>query len=65
MVSFLKCPFCAKEFDYTERPALASQALRRHVVSCPTATREQRAQAVRALLQSTDAVITQTLSAPR
>jgi hypothetical protein len=38
----MKCPWCLKEFIYEDRPAMASQAFRRHVITCPKATTEQR-----------------------
>lgn len=45
----MKCPFCEKMFDYSEKPALASQMFRRHVISCPKGTPEQRQAAMKSL----------------
>ncbi len=33
----MKCPYCEKAFDFTEKPEYASRAFRSHVMSCTKA----------------------------
>lgn len=51
----MKCPFCEKEFDYSKNPGMASQVFRRHVISCPKGTPEQRLAAVKSLREEREA----------